>query len=214
MCKRGIEELRRPDLDDPHLALQLLAQGFERLLKLTYALAFLKRHGALPTVATFKRQYGHNLVSLRDDLLTIVRDEPTYANRPAVRDDLDFMANDADLHRYLQLLSTFGTWSRYYRFQQFLGDPNLLPQDDPDREWDRLQSDALRRSGPDWFVVVASPTGTQETRRRIALHITSVLDRFARALTWMWTLGAVHEDARRHIGAIADFVFLKDETQP
>lgn len=211
MCKRGIEELRRPDFDDPHLALQLLAQGLERLLKLTYALAFMRHHGTLPTVATFKRKYGHNLMALCDDLLGLVRDEPRYANRPAVREDLDFIAYDADLRRYLQLLSTFGTWSRYYRFQQFLGDPTLLPEDDPDKEWDRLETDALVRSGADWFDVVASPTGAPETRRRIALHITSVLSRFTRALTWMWTLGAVHDDARLHISAIADFVFLKDD---
>lgn len=214
LSRRGIEEIWRLDggNDFVHLPLQLLAQGFERFLKLTYALALLKRDGALPSPAVFRGRgaYGHNIVRLTDDLVAVVEAEPEYVSRPAVQDDFRFIRHDSELRRILHLLSTFGTWSRYYQFEAFLAPSGVEPDDDPDRGWQEIEMDVFRCQS-DGMELLADPHRRDEVYRRIAEHVTGVLERFARAITRMWTLGALHGEARRHLGVINAFLFLRDQ---
>ena len=49
-----------------------------------------------------------------------VATQPDYVSRPAVQDDLAFIRHDTHLRQMLGVLSTFGTWSRYYRLEAFL----------------------------------------------------------------------------------------------
>lgn len=213
LSRRGIEEIWRIDAanDFVHLPLQLLAQGFERLLKLTYALALL-RDGSLPEPGTFRGRgaYGHDILRLTDDLLSVVADRSEYADRPAVKDDLAFIRSNSDLRRILHLLSTFGTWSRYYRFDEFLDPTSVDPADDPDAEWQKIETDVIRGEA-DGMQLLSDPSRSSEVHRRISEHVTGLLERFARAITRMWTLGALHKEASRHLGVINDFLFLRDE---
>ena len=89
LSQRGIEELWAlgPGNDFLHLPLQLLAQGFERLLKLTYALAWMKQHGVLPEAQMFRRDFGHRVDQLTDELVKLVETQPEYVNRQAVQED-------------------------------------------------------------------------------------------------------------------------------
>jgi hypothetical protein len=211
LSRRGIDELWKIDGSNyvVQVPMQLLAQGFERFLKLTYALAFLKREGYLPDARTFRKTYGHDLAKLCEDLLELVSIEADYTARPVVQEDLHFMRTDIDLRRYLRLLTTFGVWSRYYRFEAFLGRPNLDSKDDPDQEWREIESDALRATDG-WAELLASPTGSGEVHRRVAEHVGHTLTRFARAISRMWTLGALHPEARRHTATIGGFLYLND----
>lgn len=211
LSRRGIEELWRIDggNDFVHLPLQLLAQGFERLLKLTYSLAWLKQHGTLPDHDVFIKRYGHSVIRLTDDLVELVDTEPEYVSRPAVQADLTFIRTDSDLRRCLTLLSTFGTWSRYYRFEEFLGTRNLSPADDPDRAWHSIELDALR-ARPHWIDPL-SAEATAEAHWHVAGYVTRTLEKFARAIVRMWVLGALDEEARRHTATLGHFLFLDDD---
>lgn len=213
LSRRGIEEIWQLNgaNDFVHLPLQLLAQGFERLLKLTYALAILKQDGQLPEQSVFRgpKGYGHNLVRLTDDLVTVVATQPAYTRRPAVQDDLTFIRADSDLRRVLHLLTTFGSRSRYYAFDLFI-DPNSVDTDgDPDREWDLIVADVIRRQ-PDGAELMTDPSLRHDRHLRVAEHLTGILERFARAITRMWTLGALHDEARRYVGLVNEFLFLRD----
>ena len=190
-----------------HLPLQLLAQGFERLLKLTYALAWMKQHGHLPDTRTF-RQFGHRVDRLTDELVTLVATQLEYASRPAVQDDLDFLRSDPLLRSHLQLLSAFGTWSRYYHFEEFLGAVHG-DEADPELTWDRIEMEILA-SVEGGLALLQHPGRADEVQRLLSEQITSVLERFARAITRMWTLGALHPEAQRLTGIIGDFLFLHD----
>lgn len=211
LSRRGIDALWSLDgaNDFVHLPLQLLAQGLERLLKLTYGLAWLKTHNELPSMAVFKNRFRHDLVALTDATVELVSEESGYTNRVAVQEDLEFLRHDQDLRSYLRLLSTFGTWSRYYRFEQFLG-ASLSAEDDPDQQWSAFELEALRRTDG-WEQLLGSPMGGDESHRRVSAHIAGILNRFARAITRMWTLGGVHEQGRVHVGTIRDFLMLNDE---
>ena len=122
LSQEGIEALRRLDgaNDFYHLPMQLLAQGFERLLKLTFALAELGTTGELPPTKRLRADYRHDIVALADAVVELVANKPAYTRRPAVPDDLYFIRHDTNLRQMLAVLSTFGTWSRYYRLEEFL----------------------------------------------------------------------------------------------
>lgn len=210
LSQEGIEALRRLDgaNDFYHLPMQLLAQGFERLLKLTLALAELGVTGELPPSKRLRNDYRHDIVALTDAVVDRVADKSAYARRPAVQDDLDFIRHDTHLRQMLAVLSTFGTWSRYYRLEEFLDPDGVDCQDDPDRAWEAVQTEILRRH-PDWIEQL-DPKAGGRAFETIARDITATLDRFARAITRMWTLGALHEEAKRHLGTIKGFLFLHD----
>lgn len=210
LSQEGIEALRRLDgaNDFYHLPMQLLAQGLERLLKLTLALAELEATGGLPPSKRLRADYGHDIVALTDAVVERVANQPAYARRPAVQDDLDFIGHDAHLRKMLEVLSTFGTWSRYYRLEEFLDPAGVDPEDDPDRAWEAIESEILRKH-PDWIEQL-DPKAGGRAFETIASDIMSTLDRFARAITRMWTLGALHEEAKRHLGTIKGFLFLRD----
>jgi hypothetical protein len=210
LSQEGIDALRRLDgaNDFYHLPMQLLAQGFERLLKLTLALAEFGISGELPTPKRLRNDFKHNIVALTDAVVEQVATQPDYVCRPAVQDDLDFIRHDTHLRQMLGVLSTFGTWSRYYRLAEFLDPDGLDSDDDPDRAWEAIESAVLRRH-PDWLEQL-DPTADGRAFETIARDITATLDRFARAITRMWTLGALHPEARRHLGMIKGFLYLRD----
>lgn len=192
--------------------MQLLAQGLERLLKLTYALATLKQSGRLPPTNVFKGRQGykHDLIRLTDDLTKLVRQVPQYVDRPAVQQDLMFIEEDETLRRILSVLTSFSTWSRYYRFEEFLCPDDMKASEDPDQLWATLEMDILQRR-PSWMELLRDSSKRQEVYDIIAREITTVLERFARAITRMWTFGAVHETGSAHVGVIKDFLFLRDD---
>ena len=209
LSQRGISELHSINAanDFFHLPMQLLAQGFERLLKLTYALAYLKQHGKLPEPKNIRR-YSHNLSLLTDDLVALVVAEDDYIRRPAVQADIDFIRNDTDLRRILDLLSTFGTWSRYYRLEEFLDPDSVNASADPDRAWEAHESEIIKRD-PDWLDKLKP--GDDRVFREATSTIAGLLERYGRAITRMWTLGAVDKAAQAHVGVIMGFLFLRDD---
>lgn len=210
LSREGIEALRRLDGTDDfyHLPMQLLAQGFERLLKLTLALAELDTTGELPASKRLPTYYRHDIVALTDAVVGHVANQPAYARRPAAKEDLHFIRHDAHLRRMLAVLSTFGTWSRYYRLEEVLNPNGVDPKDDPDRAWESIETEILRRN-PNRIQLLDSKARGRRFET-IALDITTTLDRFARAITRMWTLGGLHKEATRHLGAIKGFVFLRE----
>lgn len=211
LSQQGISALRRLDAanDFYHLPMQLLAQGFERFLKLTLALARLKTYGSLPTSEELRKAYGHNVLALTDAVIAIVEQQRDYKCRPAVQEDLEFLRNDQLLRRMLSALSIFGKWSRYYRLAEFLDPEAVSPDEDPDRAWEAIESIILRRH-PDWLRQLM-PSQTGDVFETVAREITAVLDRFGRAIARMWTLGALDVEASRHLGVIQAFLFLRDE---
>lgn len=64
------------------------------------------------------------------------------------------------------------------------------------------------RSQPEGLVLLAS-AHSSDVYKRISEPVTVILERFARAITRMWTLGAVHEEGRRYTGIINNFLFLR-----
>lgn len=96
-----------------------------------------------------RRRFGHDLIALVDDLIAQVDNSEEYVERPAVRDDLEFMRSDQDLRRVLTLLTEFGKHGRFQRLDEFL-DPESVDDDaNPYRRWEELELEIVQRR-PDW----------------------------------------------------------------
>lgn len=194
--------------DRYHLPLKLLSGGFERLLKLVICLGRLELNGALPDSSSFTRgKQGHDLDRLLQQVLRICRESGDAEDREATRSDADFLESNEDLKRVVRLLSDFGKAGRYFNLDLLL--TGELCGEDPENLFDCFYDEMLRRR-PDWLKKVeAQELGAvydELNRDMIAL-----LQRFARALCRMFTLGPLGELGRSLTGQIQQFLFLADD---
>ena len=197
--------------DSYHLPLQLLAQGIERLLKLTFVLGTLESSGRIPA-STEVREFGHDLLALTDEVVRIATADTGFISRPAIAEDLKFIGTDHDLRAMLTALSHFGKQGRYHDLEMLVGaDPDDLGES-PEQAWQRLESDFVRRH-PEW-IAQAGTAGFSAGYEALAADIIAVLQRFLRGVCRMWTLGPLGENGRWLTGTINRFLFLTDERLP
>ena len=124
-----------------------MSQGFERLLKLTMTL-ILSAEGAHPSSKDFKKQYGHRLLPLLDDILAKARADAELMERQALRDDIDFCASDRHLREMFDIFGEFGEGGRYHNLDVVLDSSSR--GDDPMSRWDALEM-ALHDEDPKWL---------------------------------------------------------------
>ena len=211
LSHRGIEALWSLDSsnDRYHLPLQLLAQGLERLLKLTYVLGTVESSGQIPTSVEL-RKFGHDLLALTDEVVKIARADTDFISRPAIAHDLEFISTDEDLRAMLEALSHFGKQGRYHDLEILLGaDPDALG-DSPEQAWQQLEADFLRRH-PEWVSKLGTAEFSAGWYQALAADVTGVLQRFLRGVCRMWTLGPLGEHGKRMTGTITRFLFLTDD---
>ncbi len=211
LVELGVAELHGLSLshDFHHLPLQLLSQGLERFLKLTFAMAELGGSGALPSLQRVKR-YGHDLARLTDDVVALAELRAQYARRRVVQEDLGFIRSDADFRRLLTQLAEFGEGGRYHRLDELLDPDGVDPDSDPRRAWEDLESHFIRRL-PDGLERIASVERSEEVHREAIISIATLVERFARAISRMWTLGALPEEALTYSNSVGKFLYLGDE---
>lgn len=194
--------------DFHHGALQLLAQGYERLVKCTIVAALAARGEALPDRKQIGRDWGHKLTDVHFKMIELVESVREYANRPAVTEDLEFMRQDADLLALLDLLGNFAGGGRYFDLDTVLGFNDGSPDMAPSRIWSELESRFWDRvSEGDAITDLAG----DEVHRRIGLAIVAVLDRYSRAIARMWHLGALGPGSAAYaVGSLSRINVLTD----
>lgn len=186
-----------------------LSQGFERLLKLTMTL-ILYAEGGHPSSKAFKKQYGHRLLPLLDDVLAKARADMDLMQRPALQADIDFCASDKHLREMLDIFGEFGAGGRYHNLNVLLDSSSQA--DDPMRRWDTLEK-AIHEEDPEWFQLMQSDPA-QWSRRwypHLAATQTAILQRVARFLVRLWTLGPAQGEGKRLSGLLRRFLFLTDD---
>jgi hypothetical protein len=193
---------RRAELDT---TLQHLASGFERFAKLTYIEARRHATGSRPSGSELRR-HGHDVLGLLDDLVEVVASCESYAARPPVRDDLEFIRTDRDLRDLIGVLSHFGQRGRYSRIDGLVSAEGGDVESEPSRQWDEIEL-RLLMALPDWEEVIGSAGAEQVGAREVVAR----LQRLARALARMWVWGALGKDGSIHTGMLYAFVTLKDE---
>ena len=111
LLKSGFGHLQEIDMGRTfyHLPHQLMANGFERLMKCYISLVYKGRYGLYPDMATMK-SLGHNLESLLDKIRTAWYGG---THRPLLAEDLEFITYDKIVNECIRILSHFGQKGRY-----------------------------------------------------------------------------------------------------
>ena len=203
--------------DDRITGMLLLSQGYERLLKLTGALLLFQRDGALPTSAHIRKKYSHRLPKLVDLVLEEVTKYPVFLSRAAIADDARFLRNDEHWKMAIGILGDFGQGGRYHNLDVLLDGSGNQSKGPLDR-WSELEMWIYQHKEDTAFLnrLMQDEPGSfgKEWYPRLAKIQIACLQRAARALCRIWTLGPLQEDARFATGLIGRFLFLQDHQLP
>ena len=185
LLKSGFGHLQEIDMGNTfyHLPHQLLASGFERLMKCYIAVVRKGRDGAYPDRAAMK-SLGHDLESL---LATICTKHYGGTHRPLLQQDLVFIRTDSVLKECVRILSLFGKMGRYYNLDVVAGSGHG-PMD-PKAEWEALES---RVEDPKPYLD-DPPQLYRDYYPRVNSALIAKMERLVRAIAMQFTLGG-HAD--------------------
>ena len=206
LLKSGFGHLQEIDMGTTfyHLPHQLMASGFERLMKCYLALVHKGRHGTYPNQGTMK-SLGHDLETL---LKRICTQSFGGTHRPLVADDFQFITNDNTLKECIRILSLFGQQGRYYNLDIVAGVKQ--PPIDPRSEWQKLEA-----SVEDPVPYLNDPESMyRDYFPRVHSLLIGKMERLIRAIAIQFTLGG-HADASGEMSSLSilcsDFSKLRDD---
>lgn len=192
LIREGLISFRclKDDVDRSHLPILLLSNGFERLLKMIICLSCLEKNPIKPNFGCIRT---HDVKKLLERVIKIAK-EWRYGRRCMnAKKDMAFLENCKDLQELIMLLTKFGDKSgRYCNIDLIIGDKKNYV--DPSKAFiayfDKKMTDGI-----------SDPIN----------HITTVLQRFARALCRMFIWGEVGQMGKNVGAIIEDFLCLNDE---
>ena len=210
LIRAGFGQLQNLDggNDFYHLPLLILASGFERFMKVLLCLRALEVHGEFSGGKPFRTgREGHNL-----DLLLERIKEDCFSKRyleetPVASEDMSFLKS-AELIRFINVLSQFGQSARYYSFDVLLG--KTPKTEDPESLWQHLEAEIVQQRD-DLMKLIGASGGSEKIHHEVATHVVATLERFVRALSRLFTIGGIGNDAKRFVGYISVFLHLADE---
>ena len=206
LLKSGFGHLQEIDLGNTfyHLPHQLMASGFERLMKCYISLVYHGRTGSYPDTA-FMRSLGHDLENLLENVCKHYYGGTT---RPLIRQEYTFIATDPVLHKCIRILSLFGKKGRYYNLDIVTGAAQTPI--DPKNEWQALESSV---EDPIPFVSNLELM-YRDYYPRVHSKLIAKMERLVRAIALQFTLGDHAEQAgelRSTSVVSADFRNLSDQ---
>ena len=214
LIQEGLISLNRLDgaNDFAHLPILLLSNGFERLLKMVICLDYLERKGQFPNDSSFHEYKHHKIGKLLKQVIHIAKGWKYSESREATKSDMEFLENDDDLKRIVTLLEKYADAGRYYNIDVIVGKKHSA-DDDPVRLFDSYCDDIFF-SQSDWQNKITGENlgeRMDENIRYINRHITTLLQRFARALCRMFTMGRLGQIGSQQTGTIGCFLYLQDK---
>ena len=206
LLKSGFGHLQEIDMGNTfyHLPHQLMASGFERLMKCYISLVYHGRNGSYPDT-TYMKSLGHDLEDLLDTICSYYYGGVT---RHFIQREYDFISNDRVLRECIRILSLFGKKGRYYNLDVVTG--ALQTAIDPKREWQTLESS----------VEDPAPFATnlellyRDYYPRVHAKLIAQMERLVRAIALQFTLGdhAEQDNELQRTSVIsAEFRNLTDE---
>ena len=210
LIRAGLGQLQNLDgaNDFYHLPILTLANGFERFMKVILCFRALEVSGQYPgpNVLPSGRK-GHDL----NFLLGQIKEEcflDRYVEKiPVASEDLEYLKSD-ELEQFVSVLSSFGQSARYYFFDVVVGrEPET---DNPEASWQQLET-SIALGRPDLMRLIEQGDRTGKVRQVVRSMTVGKLERWARALSRLFTIGQIGDEAKRYVGYISGFLHLRDE---
>lgn len=214
LLQLGLRELQEIGFENDfyHLPLLLLSSGFERLMKCMICLKYFDNNAKFPTSEEIK-SFGHNLVNLKDKIISDCISKDTLCKRPATKQDYEFLNEDKNLDKLIKILSDFGQNARYHNLDVVGGEKT--PETDIKARLEELELQIVKRKYEDdsksFKEILTNIDKKDEFYEETYTIIIRKLQRFARALVRQFTLGDLGKEARRYSGLLKPFLNLRDE---
>lgn len=179
----GFGELQEIDManDSYHLPQQLLASGFERMMKCYICLVYEARNGSYPNT-DFIKKLSHDLQKIKQ---TIIDHYFSTNGLPLLDNDYQFIKNDIILNQIVSVLSEFGKKARYYNLDIVTGSDQLPI--DPKAEWETIEKQ-LEDVAP-YLASGDTEALVRDYYPSVNSKIIAKLERFTRAIAMQFTLG-------------------------
>ncbi len=209
LIKAGLGHLQRIDgaNDFYHLPILNLASGFERLMKTIICFHILRETGDFPIKSPWPRsRKGHDLVFLLDKITSECFSND-YLKLACAQTDIKYLCDDALLKDANKILSEFGMNNRYYYLNIVLD--KTINASSMEQQWRQLEFDILSIK-KDWQRKLKL-SNINENFRYIYNEIIVMFEKCARALTRLFTLGGLGDEAKSCTGYITPFLFLRDD---
>ena len=132
-----------------------------------------------------------------------------YDRCSATKKDMDFLINDRKLLQINYLLSEFGKGARYYNLD--IVTKGCSNYKDPHKLIDALEKEIVSEH-PELKKIMLDPRKTKEFNESLNKELIIILEKFARALSRLFTLGELGELGSTMTGFIGDFLFLTDDS--
>ena len=206
LIKAGFGSLQEIDMDNTfyHLPHQLMASGFERLMKCYISLVYEGQKGSYPDEKYMKR-LGHDLKALLKKICTEFYGGKT---RPFVQEEFEFITTDPILQECIRILSLFGKQGRYYNLDIVAG--SSQSPINPRVEWESLEA-SIEDITP---FLDDTESLYRDYYPRIHSQLIAKMERLTRAIALQFTIGD-HVDQngrlRQASGIYTEFRSLRDE---
>jgi len=209
LIKKGFSELQHINCADTpyHIPILLISSGFERLMKCIICYWHLKKNKKYPSNKRL-RELGHRLDILLQEIVDICKQFGNYDNRKATTEDLDFLKNNKRLHNIIRILSEFADGGRYYNLD--IVSQGNSEYSEPEDKWREFETEIIKED-PEFAELIKNPAKSDEMYDKINKVLMTYLERFARALSRIFTLGELHPDAKRCYSYISDFLNIMDK---
>jgi hypothetical protein len=190
-----------------HMPLLTLSSGFERFLKVVLCFRHLEIHGDFPAAKDLPSgRKGHDLELLLERVLNECFLPEYLASVPVAKIDYEYLKSE-QLRTFIRVLGRFGQAARYHYLDVVLG--KTPDTDPPDREWESLES-AIFISRPKLLKELVENPGSSNVFAEISTEVVTRLERLARAVARLFTIGKIGEEAIRYTSYISSFLFLDD----
>lgn len=178
----AIQNISSPKLNSFN-EIQLLSQGFEKLLKVQICLSVLIKTGKYPNNQDLKNKYGHDLKSLKNEMVS-----NHFTLLPHLTKDLLFIKSDIKLEKLILILSNFGKQGRYFNLNVISDSKNSEP--DPMRQWDSHILHIIAES-PNLSQKLRDGIFFEEENKEVNKDIVATLEQFVWVISrqYIWGLG-------------------------
>ncbi|MHC4220843.1 MAG: hypothetical protein ACYST9_00355 [Planctomycetota bacterium] len=195
LIRQGLISLKHlyNDVDSAHLPILLLSNGFERLVKTIICLSCLEKK---PVDPDFGNIQIHNIKELLERVIETAKRWGYEKKCEDTKADMVFLDNCKDLQKLVKLLTNFGDKSgRYYNIDLIIGKKKKF-------------------ENPSKLFIAYCDEKRGEGVSDIIRHVTTILQRFARALCRMFIYGELGQTGDDMKNIMEDFLCLNDKDLP
>ncbi|MCH7574674.1 MAG: hypothetical protein IIA59_06050 [Candidatus Marinimicrobia bacterium] len=210
----GLNSLDRINFGKDHyyVVFLLIANGLERLLKITIILGLFEKLGHFPTEAECnwrkKGARGHNLETLVDQVTETCYSPKWKANKRG-KTDFDYLIGNKLFRKVLKVVSDFGVGLRYANLNIILGKESVRG---PEQVWQKMELDLFMIFDPDMVTLSRpEPEKSRDIYSKVIQLLSDSLRHGIGSIARLYTMGELSPLARQASPLLSGYYqFIKD----